>query len=204
MSAVWLKTSTILCLCYAALTETVVWRHVGEDVTIQCRGEAKYESLSLKRGLSQDVTLFHRAKTNRKTLAKEIEKRSQTNGEFPNMDILIKNLTSNDTGPYWCIYKIVDASTSTLRDNKGKGSVLLVVTENKGGKLPADEDCDQSHQSLVVVSSVISGAVLLGIILAFLIWIILKTRTSCFRPKRRQVATNDVYEDMRGRQRMLN
>ncbi|KAM4530727.1 uncharacterized protein PAE49_023136 [Odontesthes bonariensis] len=203
MSAFWLRTATFLCLGYTALTEArVIWKHVGEDVTIQCRINSKQDSLSLFRGLSKDVQLFYTSTTNKNTFGPKIQGRSQTNGVFPGVDILIKNLTLDDTGPYWCLYKKM--VSGTLETTEGQGSVLLVVTENRAAKTTEKttvQECDPSQQSLVVVSVVISGAVLLGIILAIIIWIVLKTKTSCPTAKPTRVTTNDVYEEMRGTQR---
>ncbi|XP_072225307.1 uncharacterized protein [Leuresthes tenuis] len=203
MFAFWLRTATFLCLCYTALIEAeVIWKHVGEDVTIQCRIETKQESLSLVRDLSKNVQLFYTRETNKNIFDKKFKERSQTNGLFPSVDILIKNLTLDDTGPYWCLYKKM--VSGTLETTDGHGSVLLVVTESRDAKKPEKttvQECDPSQHSLVVVSVVISGAVLLGIILAIIIWIVLKTKTSCPTAKPTPVATNDVYEEMRGTQR---
>lgn len=107
----------------------VVWRDLGGAVTIQCRApEPNQEFLILKRGLSEDVVLV---KENNSGIIPNIDKefwgRLQVNGVFSSMDILIKNLTSNDTGPYWCLYSRFDGKAKTI-EKKGTGSVLLVVT----------------------------------------------------------------------------
>lgn len=107
----------------------VVWRDLGGAVTIQCRApEPNQEFLNLKRGLSEDVVLFkeNNSDTN-PNIAKEFRGRLQVNGVFSSMDILIKNLTSNDTGPYWCLYSRFDGRAKII-GKTGTGSVLLVVT----------------------------------------------------------------------------
>lgn len=97
-------------------------------VTIQCRSETQQEFLTLKKGINEDVQVFNNdGKSGKTTMAKEFTGRLQSNGVFPNVDILIKNLTSDDTGPYWCEYKRFDQQSASFISVKGKGSVLLVV-----------------------------------------------------------------------------
>ncbi|XP_070837871.1 uncharacterized protein [Chaetodon trifascialis] len=196
MCAVWLKLVTILCLSCTALTGPesggVVWKDFGGSVTIQCRSSDKdQESLYLKKGFGEDEILFKESNSETQTISKEFTSRLELHGVFPSMDILIKNLTSADTGPYWCIYSKFDQTSSRPISMKGAGSVLLVVTD-------AVKPCEPENKNLVLVSVVISAAVLLGIIMGFLIWIILKTKTLRSTVKPRHATTNDVYEDMRG------
>lgn len=79
-------------------------------------------------GLSEN-DVFHVEKDSKEPLIKgPFQERLQYNGDFPNVDILIKNLVLSDTGPYWCVYQRrhnIKRETETL---KGKGSVLLVVS----------------------------------------------------------------------------
>lgn len=150
-------------------------------------------------GLSEDSDVFFTEKDLVKTtVADRYKHRLQSNGDFPNVNILIKNLTLNDTGPYWCVYKIFDTKTNKQKSIKGDGSVLLVVTDDKRGATDPMKACNGSHQDLVLVSVVISAAVLLCILMAFLIMIILKTRSLRASVTPRRLPTNDVYEDMRG------
>lgn len=97
----------------------VEWKDVGGNVTIGCRppGEGQ-TSLSLRK--SEAKILFVHGKSRKETIASEVSGRLQWTGEFPDIDIIIKNLTSDDTGAYWCEY-----NTELVL---GKGSVLLVVT----------------------------------------------------------------------------
>ncbi|XP_051245009.1 uncharacterized protein LOC127356954 isoform X2 [Dicentrarchus labrax] len=200
MSAAWLKLITILCLSCTALSgpdSEVLWKDVGGSFTIQCRApEPEQDSLTLKKGLSKDIDVFHKPSgSDKNTTAEQFKYRLQFNGKFPNVDILIKNLTSNDTGPYWCCYAKFDLNTATVIHKKGTGSVLLVVS----GTETKQKQCDpSSDKNLVLVSVVISAAVLLGIVIGFFIWITLKTKTLRNTVKPRHVTTNDVYEDMRG------
>ncbi|XP_031168292.1 uncharacterized protein LOC116059390 [Sander lucioperca] len=202
MSAVWLKLITLLTIlsCPALsgpVSSEVVWRALGEAVTIQCRpSKPDQEYLSLKKGLSEEHdVLYKEGNPEKNTIYKEFMGRLQLNGVFPNVDILIKNLTSNDTGPYWCVYKKFDLVSSKNLEMKGTGSVLLVVT----GGPQQHSACVPPDDNLFLVI-VIFAALLLGIIMCFLIWIILKTITTKKRTKKtqRHVTTSDVYEDMRG------
>ncbi|KAF3846445.1 hypothetical protein F7725_003523 [Dissostichus mawsoni] len=155
----------------------------------------KQDSLALKKGLYMKSDVFNRhGKSEKVTIAKDFQDRLQFNGLFPNMDILIKNVTSKDTDTYWCVYKKVEVS-SPVTEN-GEGSILLVVTEPQtDSSVP---QCDQSNNNLILVLVVIGAAVLLGIIICFLVWIFRKTKSLRSAKKPRRVATNDVYEDMRG------
>ncbi|XP_044038246.1 uncharacterized protein LOC122869371 [Siniperca chuatsi] len=202
MSAVWLNLITILCVSCTALSNPessgVVWKDVGGAVTIQCRPpELNQEMLNLRKGLNEDIqVLFKESNSDKNTIATEFTSRLQLNGEFPNVDILIKNLTSGDTGPYWCEYKRFDPKSSQVVTIKGEGSVLLVVTD--GPHQDTAQQCETSSKNLVLVPVVISAAVLLGILTVFFIWLIFKTKTLRTTVTPRHVATNDVYEDMRG------
>ncbi|XP_070704501.1 uncharacterized protein [Pempheris klunzingeri] len=199
MSAVWLKLITILCLFCTVLSgpgsSGVVWKHFGETITIQCRYSNKTEYLYLKRGLSEDLIFIKEYNSDKSNIVTGFGGRLQLNGVFPNLDILIKNLTSDDTGPYWCEYKRFDDNKHRAEITKGTGSVLLVVTDRA-------QTCEPSDKNVALVSVVICAAVLLGIIVTgLLIVIILKIKALCSKVKPRRVATSDVYEDMRGTRR---
>ncbi|KAI3359913.1 hypothetical protein L3Q82_014266 [Scortum barcoo] len=132
MSAVWLKLITIVCLSCTALSgperSEVVWKEIGGAFTIQCRSEPNQEFLTLRRGIREDIQIFYKVGTSEKNeIAAEFRDRLQFNGVFPNIDLLIKNLTSDDTGPYWCEYARFDSKSAAFITKKGNGSVLLVV-----------------------------------------------------------------------------
>lgn len=100
----------------------------GGSITIQCRAPKQLqELLVLKKGLKQDE-IYSRHRNGKLIISKEFKDRLQVNGEFPDTDILIKNLTSNDTGPYWCHYSKIDLEGGGIIGQKGNGSLLLVVT----------------------------------------------------------------------------
>ncbi|XP_047428073.1 uncharacterized protein LOC124998005 [Mugil cephalus] len=199
MSGVWLKLVTIVCLSYTVLTgaeiKGVVWKKLGEAITIQCRFENQ-KNMSLKMGLNGSLVLKKCSQT--ETVGNQFHGRLVSNVAFSNMDILIKNLTSKDTGPYWCEYNMCDKEAKDTKTMNGTGSILLVVTDDRHTTTDAVHGCESSHQKLVLVSVVIAAAVLLGIIMAFFIRIILKAKHLCTTVKPRRVTTNDVYEDMRG------
>ncbi|CAK6964844.1 uncharacterized protein si:rp71-81e14.2 isoform X2 [Scomber scombrus] len=194
MLSVRLRCITSFCLFFTALngkeTSHVEFKDVGEQITIQCRyTESDQTSLTLKKGLDEESEVLHRVNNGKSTIATQFENRLEVNGEMPNTDILIKNLTSEDTGPYWCVYKRVISGKP--EEKKGKGSMLLVVRDST-------QPCEITNKSLILGSVVISGAVLLLIILAFFMWYIFKNKNSHTSKKPRHATTNDVYEDMRG------
>ncbi|XP_028268315.1 uncharacterized protein LOC114440196 [Parambassis ranga] len=199
MSAFWIQFVTILCLHGAcAGIAGVVRKTAGEDITIQCKCSESPTYLSLKKGLHQEDEVFFKEKEYKNhTVARSVTGRLQIHGAFPNIDILIKNLTLQDTGPYWCLYSVYSTNTFSVQSVKGTGSVLLVVTEPKQ-PTKAEAQCPGVvQQDGILLAVVITAAVLLGITMAVLIWIY-KIKQSRFTVKPRQGTTNDVYEDMRG------
>ncbi|XP_022608294.1 uncharacterized protein LOC111227156 [Seriola dumerili] len=210
MSAAWIKLLTILCLTCTVLSDQgrdgVVWRKPGEDITIQCRTSQRATSVFLNKGLSQEVQIFYKNQdSNKDNIAKEVTNRFQLNGAFPNMDFLIKNLTSADTGPYWCIFKRFEFKSASTKVLESNGSVLLVVTDERSAFAnpspspgTAKQECEKVHVNLVLVCVVVSVAVLLCFIVIALTWIFIKTKKLHSTVKPTRVTTNDVYEEMRG------
>ncbi|CAI5675234.1 unnamed protein product [Oreochromis niloticus] len=203
MSAVWLQLITLLCLSFGTPSRAdghgVVRINVGKQITIQCKSASNQDMLYLKKGLNEEEDIYF-TDSNKSTINQKFTDRLQFHGKLPNVDILIKNLTLDDTGPYWCVYKSTDQKYE-LKTTKGSGSVLLVVTESKSTDSLADQrsEClEQSQSDLVLVTVVICAAVLIVVLTVFLIWIILKTRPLRSTVKKRPVPVNDVYEDMRG------
>uniref|UniRef100_A0A1A7YBF6 Chromosome 3 SCAF14707, whole genome shotgun sequence, Uncharacterized protein n=1 Tax=Iconisemion striatum TaxID=60296 RepID=A0A1A7YBF6_9TELE len=203
MSAVWLKIITIVCLCCTELTDAgVVWKEVGQSITIQCNADSEQQlmSFSLKKGLNQDEEIFFTESTSQKHNIKEMMKeRVQAYTGFPKVEILIKNLTVNDTGPYWCLYDKIDNSD---HKKKNTNSLLLVVTEKQRAVTATVETlvCESSSLNVVVLSVVAFAGILLAIMLFLVIWITNKNSRVSSRPEKtsRHTNNNDVYEDMRG------
>lgn len=108
----------------------MLWRTSGKDMTIQCRTETNdVESLAVKSGISEnDLFFIHKENQKSPTIRDIFQGRFQHNGKFPNMDILIRDLFLNDTGPYWCLYQKRNHIKRQMETLKGKGSVLLVVS----------------------------------------------------------------------------
>lgn len=106
----------------------MLWRDRGGAVTIQCSTSLDIDSLYLKKGLKEKYdVLFEDGNSGKQTIATEFLGRLQSHGRVPNKSILIKNLTSGDTDTYWCIYTKFDTKSGRMVDEKGTGSVLLVV-----------------------------------------------------------------------------
>lgn len=105
--------------------KVVVWREVGEYITFQCRSKSSQSFLHFKRGLRQETSIVYAEKSaQKKPVVRGLVDRVQINGTFPKINILLRNLDLNDTGPYWCIY-----SKNTYKEmvTVGEGSVVLVV-----------------------------------------------------------------------------
>uniref|UniRef100_A0A3Q1FLY5 Immunoglobulin domain-containing protein n=1 Tax=Acanthochromis polyacanthus TaxID=80966 RepID=A0A3Q1FLY5_9TELE len=181
---------------------------VGESVTIQCRTSAEQDSLYLKMGLSKDIDVFFTEKdTGKNTISTQYKHRLQSNGAFPNVDILIKNLTANDTGPYWCMYKAFDRKTSKQTATDGSGSVLLVVTREPRcfiyhSTKPHNPAFNSNFlkQTLKITSHTFY---ILNKSVKMLLLLDNSSRDVPFQIKclimaPRRLPTNDVYEDMRG------
>lgn len=107
----------------------VQWKNKGGYITIQCRtSEPNQESLDVKKGIRREVSVFYQWNQLKKETTGDVFKgRLQTHGQFPNIDILIKNLSYADTGPYWCDYPKFDKDSMKTIFAKSSGSVLLVV-----------------------------------------------------------------------------
>lgn len=108
----------------------IVWREVGETVTIQCRSSSGPRSLHLIKGMREEQTIAKilKPKTGRQPPSNLVlEDRVEYNGTFPNINFYFKNLNVNDTGPYWCSYQKTDIRYN-LQTTKGEGSVILLVT----------------------------------------------------------------------------
>ncbi|XP_036004590.1 uncharacterized protein LOC105933020 [Fundulus heteroclitus] len=200
MSAIWVKISTILCLCYAAEMKGVIWKEAGQYITIQCRITTRQDSLNLKKGINKETVIVTiDGATKKETVVAEMRERVQIHEKFPNVDILIKNLSRSDTGPYWCEYTGTDETMYTQQTTTGDGSVLLVVPGDSQAAAPTKppKECDPSRLSMAVVYIVIAVAVLFIIMIFFIVWIMRKNKTSDNMVKPRRME-NDVYEDMRG------
>ncbi|XP_071390625.1 T-cell immunoreceptor with Ig and ITIM domains [Centroberyx affinis] len=198
MSALWLRLITFLSLACTALSGPVssgpVWKDIGGFITIQCTTTLQdQDALSLQRGLGEEEQILYFDKGSEKfTMKKELKPRVETKVQFPKMDIVIKNLTVEDTGAYWCVYKDVQ-----MTGTKGTGSVLLVVQDAAQQKKNCDEKESPLSNTLVLVCVLITGLVLVCVFVVFFIWIFLKIKALRTTTKPRQATTNDVYEDMR-------
>ncbi|XP_075994923.1 uncharacterized protein LOC142989333 [Genypterus blacodes] len=200
MCAALFRLITALLVCSSALSGVgnngVVQGHFGGSVTIQCRHpDQRQDFLYLVRGVSEDDQVLVKNKKHNSSIKAEFKKRTQVNGDVPNVDIFITNLTVEDTGAYWCIYQKFTPSMDFPK-TKGSGSVLLVVA---GPQCDKSTQADQSQRSydLALVLIAIFVIVLFIICMVVIIW--LKRKISSVRGAKepRRLPTNDVYEDMR-------
>lgn len=107
----------------------MLWRDFGGDVTFQCTcPEPDQESLEVKKGLNAETLLLFQEKNSGKiTIAANFTNRLQTHGGFSKIQILIKNLTMEDTGPYWCLYRKYNPTSYETTITKVAGSLVVVV-----------------------------------------------------------------------------
>ncbi|XP_061702451.1 uncharacterized protein LOC133514639 [Syngnathoides biaculeatus] len=184
---------SVLCLLCTARAETVennrvIWKQVGETVSFQCRSsEQDLTGMSLFQGLKKEFKVLYSA-SDKNTIAHQFEGRLWREGTLPNVDVVISNLTTKDTGVYRWEYEGFDVQKSELKKVDGNGPLLLVVTAEKQCAKPSN---------LLLVTLVVSAAVLFGVLVVFLLWIIPKIKKwrAKYAPGHRN--TSDVYEDMR-------
>lgn len=113
----------------AEIVGKVERKESGAVHTIHCKSlEDNNSQLYLKKGIEEETSVFVQDRmSGQPTINDAYKGRLDVNGKFPNMEIVIKNLTTDDTGPYWCKYAGEDAKKQ-MTEKKGLGSVLLVVT----------------------------------------------------------------------------
>ncbi|RVE69440.1 hypothetical protein OJAV_G00077790 [Oryzias javanicus] len=186
MSAVWLTIAAVFCVLSAAEGNNIVWKNVGEDVTIACRTSQEQSHMFLKRGLHEETVLVYADKNSTK-LKVEPANKIQTKGKFPNITFTIKNLTSTDIGPHWCLFTRYAEKFKEVNDKKN-GSILLVIKDS-------EVNCS-SKTPLYLIAIVVSAAVL--ITLVFTIFLTKFVKLECIKKNPQRRPTNDVYEDMRG------
>ncbi|XP_056144609.1 uncharacterized protein LOC130120019 [Lampris incognitus] len=198
MSAVQLGLVVILPLSWMAQCDQgsngLVRKNTGESVTIHCRiSQQEPEFLNLKRGLDRDVKVLYFHSTKEPTVKESFKYRLKVKGTLTKLDILITNLTVEDTGPYWCTYTAIDVN-GTPTEVIGNGSVLLVMEA---------QQCDVpwwahgAMRPLFLTCTLASAAVLLIIISVTFTWIVFKIKASYTVVRPRRTNGSDVYEDMR-------
>ncbi|CAB1342412.1 unnamed protein product [Coregonus sp. 'balchen'] len=152
----------------------LVRKQKGDTMTIHCSTSLQdQENLSVFMRLTKEIQVFYfYQETGKITINKRFQTRLTTNGGLNKMDITITNLTIEDSGVYWCLYRV-----SMKSQTEGEGAILLVVNDDQNG---ASSGLGIPRY-LVLVSAVTAGS--------------LKAWRSTMRPT--QVRTSDVYEDMR-------
>ncbi|KAJ0001463.1 hypothetical protein NQD34_006483 [Periophthalmus magnuspinnatus] len=187
-----ISASTTLCT-------QVEWKNAGASITIKCGFKNKDASsitvMKVMKGLNKNINFFYKMRDKKTILA--FSDRTKTYGTFPNFQILLTNLTINDTGVYWCMYR-----DEIMKEADGDGSLLLVVRDPiHGGDKRTDstESCNPTEpdKNLILTSVVISSTVLFAIFVALLLLAIRKIKYFRGENKSRPVPRNDVYEDMR-------
>ncbi|XP_028978973.2 uncharacterized protein LOC109616347 isoform X2 [Esox lucius] len=175
MSALYLCYAIFLCLLFSTLANEVsggllVRKQEGDNITIHCStSQTDRESITLFRRFTKETEVFNLYKETKKvTLQDEFKSRMYNEGEFHNMSLTIKHLTTEDSGVYWC----------------------------EECNQPVEPLWMDRYMTLILVSAGTVGIVLLLSLVILFTWIIprLKSWRATMGPT--PVRTNDVYEDM--------
>ncbi|XP_019751979.1 uncharacterized protein LOC109531886 [Hippocampus comes] len=124
--------ATLLCLFCTTPAKTVenievIRRPPGGSVSIQCSHVPQGEMhMTFFKGLKKDFQILHMM-SQKTTTAKEFSGRLRVEGIFPNVDVIISNLTSEDTGLYFCDYQWYDDARSEQKRVDDDSPVMLVV-----------------------------------------------------------------------------
>lgn len=106
----------------------VIRRPLGGSVSIPCRHFPQGQMhMTLSIGLKKEFKILHMI-SHKITIAKEFSGRLRVEGNFPNVDVIISNLTSEDAGLYFCDYQWYDDASSEQKRVDDDSPVLLVVT----------------------------------------------------------------------------
>ncbi|XP_061585373.1 uncharacterized protein si:rp71-81e14.2 isoform X2 [Cololabis saira] len=193
---------SVLLLCLSVRSERIaIFGEAGKNITLTCsfqspRGSGGFAGLYLyhKFRANEEEVFFVNKYTPKKAVPrKNYEGRFQTEGTFNKLNIIIGNLTVNDSGYYRCVYKI-NSSTNDLRNTYAvfitDGSCCTQKEQPPSFK--ADKCLPLSYYFIIscVISAVITTTFLLLL------------RAKRWRNKRRsrseQIVSNDcVYEEMR-------
>ncbi|KAL0993094.1 hypothetical protein UPYG_G00103150 [Umbra pygmaea] len=195
MSGLNLICAVYICfLCHTVADEgyarQLVQKQKGDKVIFHClASNSEMETLGLYMRLTTVVQVFNLYNSTNMTtitLNERFKSRLTFRNEINKRIFTIGNLTIEDSGVYWCEY------SGHKKKNIEQGAILLFVN---------GEECDQSRglgmpMSLILVSAVTAGSVLLLSLLILFIWVIprLKAWRATMRPA--PVKTNDVYEQM--------
>ncbi|XP_036425362.1 uncharacterized protein LOC118807456 [Colossoma macropomum] len=187
----------LLFLCSSCTSEKYVFlsAHVGEKATVHCTPSNP----------AQDgVYMYQQLDTNRKTMTylykdgsfsprDGFKGRLETNAKLETFAVSILNVTTQDTGVYWCVFNKEDLNSES------KQRTLLVVTGKE--KECEKEEKTEENTTLALIIVCVGAAFLMMFATIILLWLIPRMKQCCergnFSPPRN--AADGVYEDMRGR-----
>ncbi|CAB1344671.1 unnamed protein product [Coregonus sp. 'balchen'] len=172
--------------------QTILWVNTGAQFTMNCSTTLKdQDGMYLYVGLDRDrEVLYYHQRDSKMTARKGYWDRVKTEGPMDQLTITIINLTIEDTGVYWCVYKKVNKSTFENLPCPTATAVTLTPFH------PADEKpCLSGWVNIIIITSILT--ILLCAVI-FLIWVAPQVKRCCnqggYTP---QVFPDSIYVDMR-------
>ncbi|XP_020341788.1 uncharacterized protein LOC116374879 isoform X3 [Oncorhynchus kisutch] len=191
--------------------EDILWVKTGEKVTMMCSTTLKdQDGMYLYVGLDRDrEVLYYYQRDSKLTPRKRYWDRVKTEGPMDQLTITISNLTTEDTGVYWCVYTKFNEATYENYINQGRGSTLVVVNDD-ALQLPCptatavtlttfhpanEKPCPSGVESIIIIITIILTTLICAFI--FLVWVAPLVKRCCNRRGYTpQVFPDSVYEDM--------
>ncbi|XP_031686970.1 uncharacterized protein LOC116374879 isoform X4 [Oncorhynchus kisutch] len=189
----------------------ILWVKTGEKVTMMCSTTLKdQDGMYLYVGLDRDrEVLYYYQRDSKLTPRKRYWDRVKTEGPMDQLTITISNLTTEDTGVYWCVYTKFNEATYENYINQGRGSTLVVVNDD-ALQLPCptatavtlttfhpanEKPCPSGVESIIIIITIILTTLICAFI--FLVWVAPLVKRCCNRRGYTpQVFPDSVYEDM--------
>ncbi|XP_020341708.1 uncharacterized protein LOC116374879 isoform X2 [Oncorhynchus kisutch] len=191
----------------------ILWVKTGEKVTMMCSTTLKdQDGMYLYVGLDRDrEVLYYYQRDSKLTPRKRYWDRVKTEGPMDQLTITISNLTTEDTGVYWCVYTKFNEATYENYINQGRGSTLVVVNGRYDAlQLPCptatavtlttfhpanEKPCPSGVESIIIIITIILTTLICAFI--FLVWVAPLVKRCCNRRGYTpQVFPDSVYEDM--------
>ncbi|KAL7890960.1 hypothetical protein AOLI_G00004360 [Acnodon oligacanthus] len=187
----------LLFLCNSCSSEQYVFlsARAGETTTVHCTppnsqqdGVYMYQRLE-----TEENVMTYLYKDGSFSPRNAFIHRLETNSKLETFTVSILNVTTRDTGVYWCVFNNED------KNSDSKEKTLLVVSGKE--KECENEEKKEENTTLALIIVCVGAAFLMMFATIILLWLIPRMKRCCergnFAPPRS--AADGVYEDMRGR-----